>query len=103
MSNPSSAHPSNITQTTEDDYSDSGSLKVKVNQLTRTNWVQWKCHMTNYLNGCGYGCLFRAPSEKEKATTKYQRKNSAGLAILWTTVSEELQGILLENDCKVWI
>ncbi|MBW0479544.1 hypothetical protein O181_019259 [Austropuccinia psidii MF-1] len=54
--------------------------------------------MTNYLNGCGYGCLFRAPSEKEKATTKYQRKNSAGLAILWTTVSEELQGILLEND-----
>ncbi|MBW0475307.1 hypothetical protein O181_015022 [Austropuccinia psidii MF-1] len=69
MSNPSSAHPSNITQTTEDDYSDSGSLKVKVNQLTRTNWVQWKCHMTNYLNGCGYGCLFCAPSEKEKATT----------------------------------
>ncbi|MBW0557460.1 hypothetical protein O181_097175 [Austropuccinia psidii MF-1] len=54
--------------------------------------------MKNYPNGCGYGCLFCAPSEKEKATTKYQRKNSAGLAILWTTVSEELQGILLEND-----
>ena len=54
--------------------------------------------MTNYLNGCGYGCLFHPPSEKEKATTKYQRKNSAGLAILWTTVSEEPQGILLEND-----
>ncbi|MBW0576787.1 hypothetical protein O181_116502 [Austropuccinia psidii MF-1] len=98
MSNPSSAHPSNITQTTEDDYLDSGSLKVKVNQLTQTNWVQWKCHMKNYLNGCGYGCLFCAPSEKEKATTKYQCKNSAGLAILWMTVSEELQGILLEND-----
>ncbi|MBW0481600.1 hypothetical protein O181_021315 [Austropuccinia psidii MF-1] len=54
--------------------------------------------MTNYLNGCGYGFLFHAPSEKEQATTKYQRKKSAGLAILWTTVSEELQGILLEND-----
>ncbi|MBW0535699.1 hypothetical protein O181_075414 [Austropuccinia psidii MF-1] len=98
MSNPSSAHPSNLTQTNEDDFSDSGSLKVKVNQITRTNWVQWKRHMTNYLNGCGYGCLFHAPSEKEKATSNYQHKNSAGLAILWTTVTEELQGILLEND-----
>ncbi|MBW0487223.1 hypothetical protein O181_026938 [Austropuccinia psidii MF-1] len=98
MSNPSSAHPSNITQTTEDDYSDSGSLKIKVNQLTQTNLVQWKCHMTNYLNGCSYGCLFCAPSEKGKAMTKYQHKNRAGLAILWTTVSEELQGILLEID-----
>ncbi|MBW0538693.1 hypothetical protein O181_078408 [Austropuccinia psidii MF-1] len=93
-----SAHPPNTTQPTEDELSDSGALKVKVNQLKRTNWVQWKCHMTNYLNKCGYGCLFHAPSEKEKVTTNLQHKNSAGLAILWTTVSEELQGILLEND-----
>ncbi|MBW0561190.1 hypothetical protein O181_100905, partial [Austropuccinia psidii MF-1] len=63
MSNPSSAHTPNTNQPTEDELSDSGSLKVK-----------------------------------EKFTTKYQRKNSAGLAILWKTVSEELQGILLEND-----
>ncbi|MBW0558070.1 hypothetical protein O181_097785 [Austropuccinia psidii MF-1] len=98
MSNPSSACPLNTNQPTEDELSDSGSLNVKVNQLNQTNWVQWKCHMTNYLNGCGYGCLFHTPSEKEKVTTKYQCKNSAGLAILWTTVSEELQGILLEND-----
>ncbi|MBW0493683.1 hypothetical protein O181_033398 [Austropuccinia psidii MF-1] len=54
--------------------------------------------MTNYLNGCGYGCLFCAPSEKEKAMTKYQCKNNTGLAILWTTVSAEIQGILIEND-----
>ncbi|MBW0561821.1 hypothetical protein O181_101536 [Austropuccinia psidii MF-1] len=53
--------------------------------------------MKNYLNRCGYGCLFHIPSEKEKVSTKYQWKNSAGLAILWTTVSEELQGILCEN------
>ncbi|MBW0520808.1 hypothetical protein O181_060523 [Austropuccinia psidii MF-1] len=98
MSNPSSARPPNTTQPTEDELSYSGALKVKVNQLNQTNWVQWKCHMTNYLNGCSYGCLFHAPSEKEKVTTKFQRKNSAGLAILWTTVSEELQGILLKND-----
>ncbi|MBW0558993.1 hypothetical protein O181_098708 [Austropuccinia psidii MF-1] len=98
MLNPSSARPLNTNQPTEDELSDSGSLKVKVNQLNQTNWVQWKFHMTNYLNGCGYGCLFHAPSEKEKVTKKYQRKNSAGLAILWITVSEELQGILLKND-----
>ncbi|MBW0575094.1 hypothetical protein O181_114809 [Austropuccinia psidii MF-1] len=85
MSKPSSAHPPSTNQPTEDELSDSGSLKVKVKQLNPTNWVQWKCHMTNYLNGCGYGCLFHAPSEKEKVTTKYQHKNSAGLAILWTT------------------
>ncbi|MBW0555437.1 hypothetical protein O181_095152 [Austropuccinia psidii MF-1] len=54
--------------------------------------------MTNYLNRCGYGCLFHIPSEKEKVSTKCQRKKSAGLAILWMTVSEELQGILLENN-----
>ncbi|MBW0524453.1 hypothetical protein O181_064168 [Austropuccinia psidii MF-1] len=98
MSNPNPSIPQSTSQITEDELSDSGALKVKVNQLNRTNWVQWKCHMTNYLNGCGYGCLFHIPSEKEKASTKFLRKNSAGLAILWTTVSEELQGILLEND-----
>ncbi|MBW0530812.1 hypothetical protein O181_070527 [Austropuccinia psidii MF-1] len=54
--------------------------------------------MKNYLNKCGYGCLFHAPSEKEKVTTKYKQKNSTGRAILWTTVSEGLQGILLENE-----
>ncbi|MBW0464224.1 hypothetical protein O181_003939 [Austropuccinia psidii MF-1] len=98
MSNPSSAHPPNTMQTTEDNFSESRSLKVKVNQLTQTNWVQWKCHMTNYLNVCVYGCLLPAPSEKEKVATKYQQKNSAGLAIIWMKVSEELQVILLEND-----
>ncbi|MBW0526564.1 hypothetical protein O181_066279 [Austropuccinia psidii MF-1] len=98
MSNTHPSIPPNTSQITEDELSDSGTLKVKVNQLNQTNWVQWKSHMTNYLNGCGYGCLFHIPSEKEKVPTKYQRKNSAGLAILWTTVSEELQGILLEND-----
>ncbi|MBW0554749.1 hypothetical protein O181_094464 [Austropuccinia psidii MF-1] len=53
--------PPNTSQITEDELSDSGTLKLKV-------------------------------------STKYQCKDSAGLAILWTTVSEELQGILLEND-----
>ncbi|MBW0465018.1 hypothetical protein O181_004733 [Austropuccinia psidii MF-1] len=90
--------PQSTSQITEDELSDSGALKVKVNQLNRTNWVQWRCHMTNYLNGCGYGCLFHIASEKEKVSTKYQHKNSVGLAILWMMFSEELKGILLEND-----
>ncbi|MBW0578345.1 hypothetical protein O181_118060, partial [Austropuccinia psidii MF-1] len=98
MSNTHPSVPQNTSQITEDELSDSGTLKVKVTQLNQTNWVQWKFHMKNYLNGCGYGCLFHIPSEKEKVSTKYQHKNSAGLAILWTMVSEELQGIFLEND-----
>ncbi|MBW0512682.1 hypothetical protein O181_052397 [Austropuccinia psidii MF-1] len=98
MSNTHPSVPQSTSQITEDELSDSGALKAKVNQLNQTNWVQWRCHMTNYLNGCGYGSLFHIPSEKEKVSTKYQRKNSAGLAILWTTVSEELQGILFENN-----
>ncbi|MBW0480427.1 hypothetical protein O181_020142 [Austropuccinia psidii MF-1] len=43
--------------------------------------------MKNCLNGCGYGFRFHTPSDKEKITTNYQFKNSAGLAISWTTVN----------------
>ncbi|MBW0591254.1 hypothetical protein O181_130969 [Austropuccinia psidii MF-1] len=36
--------------------------------------------------------------KKRRSQQSSNAKKSAGLAILWTTVSEELQGILLENN-----
>ncbi|MBW0519705.1 hypothetical protein O181_059420 [Austropuccinia psidii MF-1] len=76
---------------------DENQIKTRIIQLDRSNWVQWSCEMKNYLKGCGYQELLHAPSDTVKITLKYECKNSAALAMLWTSVCDYLQGVLLEH------
>ncbi|MBW0536603.1 hypothetical protein O181_076318 [Austropuccinia psidii MF-1] len=85
-------HPEN------DKSSDESQIKTRIIQLDRLNWVQWSCQMKNYLKGCGYQELLHLPSDAFKVTPKYERKNSAGLAMLWTLVCDDLQGVLLKHQ-----
>ncbi|MBW0465581.1 hypothetical protein O181_005296 [Austropuccinia psidii MF-1] len=85
-------HPEN------DESADESRIKTRIIQLDRLNWVQCSCQMKNYLKGCGYQELLNSPSDSVKFTPKYKRKNSAALAMLWTLVCYDLQGVLLENQ-----
>ncbi|MBW0501637.1 hypothetical protein O181_041352 [Austropuccinia psidii MF-1] len=85
-------HPEN------DESADENQIKTRIIQLDRSNWVQWSCQMKNYLKGCGYQELLHPPSDAVKITSKYKCKNSAALAMLWTAVCDDVQGVLLENQ-----
>ncbi|MBW0542893.1 hypothetical protein O181_082608 [Austropuccinia psidii MF-1] len=85
-------HPEN------NESADENQIKTRIIQLDRSNWVQWSCQMKNYLKGCGYQELLHPPSDAAKITSKYERKNSAALAMLWTLVCDDLQGVLLEHQ-----
>ncbi|MBW0533514.1 hypothetical protein O181_073229 [Austropuccinia psidii MF-1] len=85
-------HPENNKSSNEN------RIKTRIIQLDRSNWVQWSCQMKNYLKGCGYQELLHPPSDAAKITSKYECKNSAALAMLWTSVCNDLQGVLLEHQ-----
>ncbi|MBW0481647.1 hypothetical protein O181_021362 [Austropuccinia psidii MF-1] len=85
-------HPEN------DESADENQIKTRIIQLDTSNWVQWSCQMKNYLKGCGYQELLHPPSDTAKITSKYEHKNSAALAMLWTLVCNDLQGVLLKHE-----
>ncbi|MBW0475980.1 hypothetical protein O181_015695 [Austropuccinia psidii MF-1] len=77
--------------------SDDEGYRTKIITLTRENWVQWSCQLENFLTGKGHEVLLSPPSESDKVSSKFKRQNSSALALLWTCVSPDLQGILLAN------
>ncbi|MBW0533865.1 hypothetical protein O181_073580, partial [Austropuccinia psidii MF-1] len=81
----------------KDSSSDEEGFKSKIITLTRNNWVQWSCQLENYLVGRGQEGLLNPPSEVEKISPKYKKKNSGALSLLWTCVSPDLHGVLLAN------
>ncbi|MBW0576872.1 hypothetical protein O181_116587 [Austropuccinia psidii MF-1] len=55
--------------------------------------------------GCGYQSLLKKPTDEEKISSRYIRRNGAALALLWNSVSINLHGILLTNQdsfYKAW-
>ncbi|MBW0517789.1 hypothetical protein O181_057504 [Austropuccinia psidii MF-1] len=81
-------------------------ITTRMANLTCTNWVQWSCQFENYLISKGMDDLLDPPSEDVKETNKFKKKNNRALTLLWSSVSTEFEGILLNNkssfhDC--WI
>ncbi|MBW0526752.1 hypothetical protein O181_066467 [Austropuccinia psidii MF-1] len=81
-------------------------IKTKMVKLTRTNWVQWSFQFENFLISKGMDDLLEPPSQDVKETAKFKKKNSGALKLLWSSVSTEFEGVLLNNkssfyDC--WI
>ncbi|MBW0541791.1 hypothetical protein O181_081506 [Austropuccinia psidii MF-1] len=42
--------------------------------------------------------LFSAPTKEVKKTNKFWKKNSCAIALLWSSISPEFEGILLKNE-----
>ncbi|MBW0538503.1 hypothetical protein O181_078218 [Austropuccinia psidii MF-1] len=90
MSNP-------IQPTGDHSSSNDKGYRTKIIILTRDNWVQWSCQLENFLAGKGHESLLSPPSDNDKVSLKFKKRNSSDLALLWTCVSPELQGILLAH------
>ncbi|MBW0500632.1 hypothetical protein O181_040347 [Austropuccinia psidii MF-1] len=93
------------TNPIDEDSSNENQLKTKLIKLNRTNWVQWSCQTRNYMIGCGYQSLLKKPTDEEKISSRYIRRNGAALALLWNSVSIDLHGILLTHQdsfYKAW-
>ncbi|MBW0524630.1 hypothetical protein O181_064345 [Austropuccinia psidii MF-1] len=89
----------------EDSSSEEELIKTKLIKLTRTNWVQWSCQVENYFISKGMDDLFSAPTDEVKNTNKFRKKNSCAIALLWSSISPEFEGILLNNKTsflKCW-
>ncbi|MBW0540391.1 hypothetical protein O181_080106 [Austropuccinia psidii MF-1] len=90
MSNP-------IQSTGDHNSSDDEGYRTKIIILTRENWVQWSCQLENFLAGKGHESLLSPPTDTDKVSLKFKKRNSSALALLWTCVAPELHGILLAH------
>ncbi|MBW0540827.1 hypothetical protein O181_080542 [Austropuccinia psidii MF-1] len=81
----------------KDSSSEEEVIKAKMIKLTRTNWVQWSCQFENFLISKGMKDIFDCPSEDTKKTLNFKKKNSRALTLLWSSVSTEFEGVLLNN------
>ncbi|MBW0534081.1 hypothetical protein O181_073796 [Austropuccinia psidii MF-1] len=86
----------------KDSSSDEEVIKAKMTKLTRTNWVQWSCQFKNYLDSKGMDDLLDPPSEDVKKTIKFKKRNGAALTLLWSSVSTEFEGVLLNNKSSFY-
>ncbi|MBW0464999.1 hypothetical protein O181_004714 [Austropuccinia psidii MF-1] len=77
--------------------SDEEVIKTKLIKLTQTNWVQWSCQVENYFISKGIDDLFIEASDETKKNSKFRKKNSSAIAMLWSSISPEFKGILLNN------
>ncbi|MBW0571691.1 hypothetical protein O181_111406 [Austropuccinia psidii MF-1] len=77
-------------------------IKARITKLTRTNWVQWSCQFENYLISKGMDDLLDPPSEDVKKTTKFKKRNGGALSLLWSSVSTEFEGVLLNNKTSFY-
>ncbi|MBW0551312.1 hypothetical protein O181_091027 [Austropuccinia psidii MF-1] len=85
-----------------DSSSDEEVIKARMTKLTRTNWVQWSCQFKNYLIRKGMDDLLDPPSEDVKKTTKFKKRNGGALTLLWSSVSTEFEGVLLNNKTSFY-
>ncbi|MBW0469796.1 hypothetical protein O181_009511 [Austropuccinia psidii MF-1] len=85
-----------------DPSSDEEVIKAKMTKLTHTNWVQWSCQFKNYLVSKGMDDLLDPPSEDVKKTTKFKKRNGGALTLLWSSVSTEFKGVLLNNKSSFY-
>ncbi|MBW0481584.1 hypothetical protein O181_021299 [Austropuccinia psidii MF-1] len=81
----------------EDSSSDEELIRTKLIELTRKNWVQWSCQVENYFISKGMDDLFTVPTKEVKKTNRFRKKNSCAISLLWSSVSPEFEGILLNN------
>ncbi|MBW0523759.1 hypothetical protein O181_063474 [Austropuccinia psidii MF-1] len=77
--------------------SDNKGYRTKIIVPTHDNWVQWSCQLENVPSGKGHESLLSAPSYSDKLSPKFKKRNSSALALPWTCVAPELQGILLAH------
>ncbi|MBW0577058.1 hypothetical protein O181_116773 [Austropuccinia psidii MF-1] len=85
-----------------DSSSDKEVIKARMTKLTRTNWVQWSCQFENYLISKGMDDLLDPPTEDVKNTTKFKKRNGGALTLLWSSVSTEFEGVLLNNKTSFY-
>ncbi|MBW0555045.1 hypothetical protein O181_094760 [Austropuccinia psidii MF-1] len=85
-----------------DASSDEEVIKARMTKLTRTNWVQWSCQFENYLISKGMDDLLDPPTEDVKKTTKFRKRNGGALTLLWSSVSTEFEGVLLNNKTSFY-
>ncbi|MBW0533619.1 hypothetical protein O181_073334 [Austropuccinia psidii MF-1] len=86
----------------KDSSSDEEVIKAKMTKLTRTNWVQWSCQFENYLISKGMEDLLDPPTEDVKKTSKFRKRNGGSLTLLWSSVSTEFEGVLLNNKSSFY-
>ncbi|MBW0479218.1 hypothetical protein O181_018933 [Austropuccinia psidii MF-1] len=72
-------------------------IKTELIKLTRTNWVQWSCKVENYFISKGIDDLFTEATSETKKTAKFRKKTSSAIAVLWSSISTEFEGILSNN------
>ncbi|MBW0531392.1 hypothetical protein O181_071107 [Austropuccinia psidii MF-1] len=82
--------------------SDDEGYRTKIITLTRENWVQWSCQFENFLLGKGHESLLSPPSETDKVSLKFKKRNGSALALLWTCVSPDMHGILLAHKTSFY-
>ncbi|MBW0543075.1 hypothetical protein O181_082790, partial [Austropuccinia psidii MF-1] len=77
--------------------SDDEGYQTKIITLTRDKWVQWSCQLENFLVGKGNEDLLSPPSESDKISLKFKKRNGSALALLWTCVCSDMHGVLLAH------
>ncbi|MBW0522323.1 hypothetical protein O181_062038 [Austropuccinia psidii MF-1] len=92
----------NMTTPADHPSSDDEGYRTKIITLTQENWVQWSCQFENFLLGKGHKSLLSPPSETNKVSLKFKKRNGNALALLWTCVSPDMQGILLANKTSFY-
>ncbi|MBW0514072.1 hypothetical protein O181_053787 [Austropuccinia psidii MF-1] len=86
----------------KDSSADEEVIKAKMTNLTRTNWVQWSCQFENYLISKGMDDLLDPPTKDVKKTSKFKKRNGGALTLLWSSVSTEFEGVLLNNKSSFY-
>ncbi|MBW0473783.1 hypothetical protein O181_013498 [Austropuccinia psidii MF-1] len=90
---------SNPIQTTGNhSSSDDEGYQTKIIILTHDNWVQWSCQLETFLAGKVHEYLLSPPSDSDKVSLEFKKRNSSALALLWTCVAPEVQGVLLAHQ-----
>ncbi|MBW0464441.1 hypothetical protein O181_004156 [Austropuccinia psidii MF-1] len=88
--------PANHTSSDDEGY------RTKIITLTQENWAQWSCKFENFLLGKGHESLLSPPSETDKVSLEFKKRNESALALLWTCVSPDMHGILLANKTSFY-
>ncbi|MBW0554891.1 hypothetical protein O181_094606 [Austropuccinia psidii MF-1] len=85
-----------------DSSSEEEVIKTRMAKLTCTNWVPWSYQFENFLISKGMDNILQPPSDDMKETTKFKKKNSRALTLLWSSVSTEFEGVLLNKKSSFY-
>ncbi|MBW0557814.1 hypothetical protein O181_097529, partial [Austropuccinia psidii MF-1] len=73
--------------------------KQSIVKLNRQNWIWWRQQLKYSFLYKGYDRLFKAKwTKSNKSTPKFIKANAFGMSTLLSTVSEELQPVLLQKE-----